>query len=73
MNINDQEIIVLKHLFNGTFWTGSKWIIPSTYEELMECKNCILDKTLDELCDDAGVDAFDCSFSTIIVQMKFIF
>ncbi len=73
MNIKDQEVIVLKHLFNGTFWTGSKWIIPSTYEELMECKNCILDKTLDELCDVAGVDAFDCAFSIIMVQMRFIF
>lgn len=73
MNINDQEVIVLKHLFNGTFWNGSKWIIPSTYEELMDCKNCIVNKTLGQLCEDAGVDSFRCIFSTIIVQMRFIF
>jgi hypothetical protein len=73
MNIKDQEIIVLKHLFNGTFWTGSKWIIPSTYEELMECNDCILDKQLEELCKEACVDSFHCRFTSIIIQMKFIF
>ena len=73
MNIKDQEVIVFKHLFNGTFWNGSKWIIPDSYEELMECKNCILNKTLGDLCKEAKVDSYDCAFSHIIVQMRLIF
>lgn len=73
MNIKDQEVIVFKHLFDGTFWNGSKWIIPTSYDELMECKNCILDKTQDELCNEAKVDPFDCAISIIMVQMRFIF
>ena len=35
MNIKDQEVTVFKHLFDGTFWNGSKWIIPTSYDELM--------------------------------------
>ena len=71
-----QEItyVVIKHLFNGTFWNGEDWVIPSFTDNLNTYPSIISeDCYLQQLEKISDVDKEHCVLSEItqIIQLVF--